>query len=91
MHEQLKPVPIPIPIDPPQCQEQEQGQEQGQGQEQRYGQILHPVPTAQWQDVGTGPGTDPLALATSAFGAHINAEHTAFWTLSNLYAVQVKQ
>ena len=37
--------------------------------------------------MGAGPGLDH-PFVRSAFGAHITVEHTAFWTLSNLYAVQ---
>ena len=53
-----------------------------------HNQLLQPIPTVEWQNVGTGPGLDQ-ALVSGPFGAHINVEHTAFWTLSNLYAVQV--
>ena len=57
-------------------------------------QLQQPSPTTEWQNLGmgqnagTGPGLDH-PFVRSAFGAHITVEHTAFWTLSNLYAVQV--
>ena len=81
MHELLKPIPV---LDNP-----ETTTTTGAVSHLSGSQLLQPIPIAEWQNVGTGPGLDQTLVMSSPFGAHINVEHTAFWTLSNLYAVQV--